>query len=136
MSAQSQDSVPPAPAWIERMALFRSNWPVRNDAISSLSSSSRHGRDRLLELAFVGFPLGGVGGLDELDHHARVVDLPLEGDHGQDGPLQRVQLGDVLLGALVVVPERGRAHLGLHGLYLAPLLVDVKETSTGGRRAS
>ena len=40
MSAQSQDSVPPAPAWIERNALFLSNWPVRKDAISSLSSSS------------------------------------------------------------------------------------------------
>src|SRR5271166_5646734 len=40
ISAQSQDSVPPAPAWMERIALFASNWPVRKEAISSLSSSS------------------------------------------------------------------------------------------------
>ena len=40
MSAQSQDSVPPAPAWIEKMALFLSNCPVRKAPISILSSSS------------------------------------------------------------------------------------------------
>jgi hypothetical protein len=39
MSAQSHDSVPPAPAWMDRIALLLSNWPVRKDAISSLSSS-------------------------------------------------------------------------------------------------
>jgi len=40
MSAQSFASVPPAPDWMDRMALFLSNWPVRNEAISSLSSSA------------------------------------------------------------------------------------------------
>ena len=50
--------------------------------------------------------------------------------------LEAVQLGDVLLGALVVVPERRGAHLRLHGLDFALLLLDVKETSTSGRRAS
>ncbi len=39
MSAQSHDSVPPAPAWRERIALLRSNWPVRKEAISRASSS-------------------------------------------------------------------------------------------------
>ncbi len=40
MSAQSFDSVPPAPAWIEKMALLRSNCPVRNAPISRSSSSA------------------------------------------------------------------------------------------------
>ena len=45
MSAQSFDSVPPAPDWIEKIALLRSNWPVRKDAISSWSSSATIARD-------------------------------------------------------------------------------------------
>jgi hypothetical protein len=42
----------------------------------------------------------------------------------------------MLLGPLVVAPERRVAHLGLQRLYFASLLVDVKETSTGVLRAS
>jgi hypothetical protein len=95
-----------------------------------------HGRDRPQELPLVNLALAGVREPKELEHHVGVVDLLLERDDGQDGPLERVQLGDVLLGALVVVPERGRAHLRLHRLYLTALLIDVKETSTGGLRAS
>jgi hypothetical protein len=41
----------------------------------------------------------------------------------------------VLLRAVIVVPKRGRAHLGLHRLDLALFLIAVKETSIGGRRA-
>src|SRR5580658_7317164 len=95
-----------------------------------------HGRDAPLELLLVGLAVGAVQGLHELQHDIRVVDLLLERDHGQDAPLEHVQLGYVLLGPLVVVPEGGFAHLGLHRLYLPALLVDVKETSTSGRRAS
>jgi len=80
--------------------------------------------------------LGAGGGLDEFHHHPDVLDLLLEGHDGEHGLLQPVQLGDVPLGALIVVPERGLAHLGLHGLDLTRLLIAVKETSTGGRRAS
>jgi len=57
-------------------------------------------------------------------------------DDGEDGALQDVEFGDVRLGALVVVPEIGRAHLGVHGLDLVLFLFDVKETSRDGRRAS
>jgi hypothetical protein len=42
----------------------------------------------------------------------------------------------VTLGAVAMVPEGRRAHLGLHRLDLPELLFAVKETSTGGRRAS
>ena len=136
MSAQSHDSVPPAPAWMERNALLRSNWPVEEGGDLKLVELLAHGGDGVLELLLMGLPLGGGGSPDELDHDVQVVDLPLEGDHRQDRPLERVQLRDVLLGPLVVVPERRVAHLGLRRLYLPAFLVDVKETSTGGRRAS
>ncbi len=50
---------------------------------------------------------------------------------------ERLDVNDLkLLRALVVVPEGGLAHLGLHGLDLPLLLIAVKETSTGVRRAS
>jgi hypothetical protein len=60
----------------------------------------------------------------------------MEGHHPGDRPLQAIEFCNMLLGALAVVPERRDAHLGLHGLDLALLLLDVKETSTDGRRAS
>jgi hypothetical protein len=95
-----------------------------------------HAFDLIVELARVGLALGGVGRFDQLDHHAHVVDLLLEGDDREHGLFQAVEFADVFLGALVVVPERRRPHLGLQGLDFADLLFDVKETSTGGRRAS
>ena len=95
-----------------------------------------HGRHGLVQLLLVDLALGRRRPLDQLGHDAGVLHLPLERDHGQDGPLEHVQLRDVLLGALAVVPEPRFAHLGLHGLDLPALLVDVKETSTSGRRAS
>ena len=113
MSAQSFDSVPPAPDWIERMALF----------------------DRGVEFLGVRLALGAVGRLDQFHHHRHVVHAFLEGDDRQHRPLEGVQLGDVLLRPLVVVPEPRRAHLGVHRLDLALLLIDVKETSTSARRA-
>jgi hypothetical protein len=42
----------------------------------------------------------------------------------------------MLLRANLVVPKRRRAHLGLERLYLTLFLFDVKDTSTGTRRAS
>jgi hypothetical protein len=60
----------------------------------------------------------------------------VEGDDWEDGLLQAVELGDVLLRALVVVPEIRIALLGLQGIDLTLLLFAVKETSTGGRRVS
>jgi hypothetical protein len=42
----------------------------------------------------------------------------------------------VFLGALIVGPEIRCALLGVHRLYLAQLLFDIKETSTNARRAS
>jgi hypothetical protein len=60
----------------------------------------------------------------------------MKGHHSGDRPFQAIELGDVLLGSLAVTPERRSAHLGLHGLDLVLLLLDVKETSTNGRRAS
>ena len=54
----------------------------------------------------------------------------------QDGAFERVDLADVFLGALVVIPEGGIAHLGLKRLYFAKLLFAVKETSIDARRAS
>jgi hypothetical protein len=60
----------------------------------------------------------------------------LEGDDGQDGFFQAVELGDVFLGAVVILPEIRRALLGVERLYFPLLLIAVKETSIGGRRAS
>jgi len=77
-----------------------------------------------------------LGRFDQLDHDIDVVNLTLERDHGQDRALHRVQVGYVLLGPLIVVPERRIAHLGFQRLYLPAFLVDVKETSRGVRRAS
>ena len=66
---------------------------------------------------------------------AEVVDLFLKCHHRQHRTFQTVQFRDVFLGALVVIPETGRALLRVHRLDLALLLFDVKETSRGVRRA-
>jgi hypothetical protein len=42
----------------------------------------------------------------------------------------------VLLGAVVILPEIRCALLGVERLYFPLLLIAVKETSIGGRRAS
>ena len=96
-----------------------------------------HHRGHLaVQLARVCFPLGAVRQLHQLQHHADVVDPFLEGDDGQHGLFQAVELGDVLLGAIGVAPKGRRAHLGLHRLDFPLLLIAVKETSRDGRRAS
>jgi hypothetical protein len=60
----------------------------------------------------------------------------LIGDDGQNGPFEGVQFSDVLLRAVVAVPEIGRAHFRVHGLDFTLLLIAVKETSIDARRAS
>jgi len=92
--------------------------------------------DRLIKFTAILILLCAGGGSDEFHHHRRVVQLPMEGHHSGDRPLQTIEFGDVLLGALAVVPKLRSAHLGLHGLDLVLLLLDVKETSIDGRRAS
>jgi len=72
---------------------------------------SDHRGDLSVELLGGGFLLGAFGGLDELHHHVDVAEPLVEIDDREDGALQVFELGDVRLGALVVVPEIGRAHL-------------------------
>ena len=79
--------------------------------------------------------LGALGRLDQLHHHLDVGDAFAEIDDRRDGALEAIELGDVLLCLVGVVPESGLTHLGLHRLYLALLLFDVKETSIDVRRA-
>ena len=136
MSAQSHDSVPPAPAWMREDGVVAVELAAEETGELELVELRDQRGDRLVEFAAVAFLLGAGGGLDQLHHDRGIVELPLEGHESGDRLLQAVELGDVLLGALGVVPERRGAHLGLHGLDLALLLFDVKETSTGGRRAS
>ena len=95
-----------------------------------------HAGHGLVEFPGVNLELGPAGGFDELDHDVEVLDPLVKGDDRQDGLLQAVELGNVLLRALVVVPEFRIALLGLQGLDLTLLLFAVKETSTGGRRVS
>jgi hypothetical protein len=95
-----------------------------------------HGLDLVTEFTRVRVALRRIGGFDEFQHHADVVDFLLESDDRQHGLLEAVQLRDVFLRAVAVVPECRRTHLGLHGLDLASLLIDVKETSIDARRAS
>jgi hypothetical protein len=128
ISAQSFDSVPPAPAWMEKMALLRSNCPVRNDAISSSSSSATRAAS---------VPLSSLSyAVHELHHDRDIVDFLLKRDDREHGLLQGVQLRDVFLGFLVAGPKIGRAHLRVHGLYFTLLLVAVKETSIDAPSAS
>ena len=78
------------------------------------------GRERALEFLGVGLLGGGVLALHEFHHYPDIVDFLLKRDDREHGFFQAVELGDVLLGLLVAIPEIGRAHLGVHGLEHAP----------------
>ena len=90
----------------------------------------------MIELPAVALLLDAGGRLDQFHHDGCVLDLALERHQPRNRLLQAVELRDVFLGALAVVPKRRHPHLGLHGLDFALLLLDVKETSIGGPRVS
>ena len=137
MSAQSHDSVPPAPGL------------DGEDGVVAVELAREEGGD--LELVELRRPSPRRSSPSSLSCASRSAGAELSTSStitsasstffwnattGRTARLSDVQLRDVLLGPLVVVPEARLAHLGLHGLYLPAFLVDVKETSTSGRRAS
>ena len=108
ISAQSQASVPPAPAWIVRKALQWSLGPLSIDwssnALKSLSAFSTSGLD-------VGIELVGLGFLGQLDRGRQVFGLRDQLFERLEHPVERLQLGDDRFGLVLVVPERRTFHI-------------------------
>ncbi len=111
ISAQSQDSVPPAPEWMVTKAFERSNSPPRRLRSSISSRRLQYGsvlREDLLRGGGLGLGLGLAEG--EFLEDGEVVDLALEGEEGVDLCAQGGDFLDGALGAVLVAPEIGGAH--------------------------
>ena len=126
ISAQSWDSVPPAPALIVPIASAESYSPDSSAASSSFSRSCSSAIDRRRELALE----LGVGPFfaEQLVERAGVIHLALQGVVKIDLGLQPRELRGDLPGASGIVPERRLGRLSLELVELGALAVDVKGT--------
>ena len=121
ISAQSQASVPPAPAWMVRKTLQWSLGPPSIDRSSNASKSASACFDRVADLVV---ELVGLRLLGQLDRRREVVGLLDQLLEWLEHRVERLQLLDDRLGLLLVVPEgralhlTARAHRG--GLALSP----------------
>ena len=131
ISAQSCESVPPAPERTVTTASPESYSPLNRRASSSSASRDSIEASWRVEL---GGHLGVLG--RHLGELAEVGGVGLEPAEGLEPPLRAGVLGGGLRGALLVVPEAGRAHLALEPGYLGFELGRVKGSPRAGSSRS
>ena len=92
-----------------------------------------HGGDEFRTV--FGLFFGGAG-RDELQHDIHVVQFLAKLHDRDDRLFQAVDLSNMPLGLVVIIPETGGAHLGVQRFYFSQLLFAVKETSITVRPVS
>ena len=66
---------------------------------------------------------------DQLEHHIDVFDFFAKIHNRENCLFKTINLRNMPLGLIVVIPKIGRAHLGVERFYFTEFLFPVKETS-------
>ncbi len=109
--AQSCDSVPPAPGWMETIAGLGVVRARQHDLELELVQLAAQAAGALGDLGVEAAVVAGL--LGQLEQDGEVVGLGGQLADPADGARQLGALADQLLGAAVVLPEGRRAHLGV-----------------------
>ena len=126
-------SVPPAPALMLRMQLFRSCGPLRKTFSSSASSSLKNfARSRFQFLLDLRLRVGRLG-LAEFEHDAEILELFFGLEQRLDFVAEGVGLVNQLLRLFAVVPEIVGGHQRVEFAQAFLRGGHVKETSAGAQ---
>ncbi len=130
--AQSWASVPPAPAWMSRKALWESISPRNMRLNSSARTLGLEFRALALEVARRGLVVLGFGQFEQLERGPYRIARPVH--LGELGAQARA-LAAELLGPLGLVPDRRVFELAAHLFEALLLAVVLKETPSRRPRA-